>query len=495
MRIRIALVVAALAVTVIPAHARSVGSLDRFYAQSLKWQRCTKHLDCATFQVPLDYRKPDGRAITITAARNKAAGVSRGTLLMNPGGPGGSGIDYIEIASDVVSPAIHKALDLVSFDPRGLGRSTPLKCFNDKQTDAFMEVDQTPDSAAEEQALLASGRRLIRACMHADTQLMQHVSTAEVARDMDVLRALLGQQKLRYLGKSWGAALGYTYAALFPSRTGLVVLDGPVDLKLTLAQSSLQQATAFESAANRFIEWCLQQGSCVLGKTVTTARSRLIAFIKTLDAQPLRTSQKSRPLTEQQAWTAVIGPLYVALGGWDWLNIALESAIQDRDGTELQNINDWFIERSSAGKYKNNGNTLIYAVNCLDRVGSARPDQERSELAKQAKSLPLMGRLMVWGDAVCSNWPFKAQESLNALTVRNVPPMLIVGSTYDPATPMRWARAVQRQVPNSVLLERVGEGHTAYAIDSTCIDRAVDAYLLSRNQETPVLPPNGKRCV
>lgn len=199
-------------------------------------------------------------------------------------------------------------------------------------------------------------------------------------------------------------------------------------------------------------------------------------------------------MTEQQAWTAIIGPLYVTTGGWDWLNIALESALRDRDGTELQNINDWFVGRSAAGKFGDNGNTLIYAVNCLDRPGALSFEEAQSQSSSWMQKLPLMGRLMAWGDETCTNWPYRAQEPLDTLTVKNVPPMLVVGTTYDPATPMSWARAVQRQIPGSVLLERVGDGHTAYSTNSRCIDASVDAYLLSRNVNAPVLPKAGKRC-
>ena len=494
MRTRVVALIFALLATVVPAQAQSVDPLASFYGQQLVWTKCSKHLECATFKVPLDYRHPESRSITITAARNKATGVARGNLVVNPGGPGGSGVSYIEDASAVVSPTIYREFNLVGFDPRGLGRSTPLKCLNDRETDALLEVDQTPDSAAEERALLQSGKDLIAACKRADAALMQHVSTIEVARDMDVLRALLGDARLRYLGKSWGTALGQAYAALFPKRVGTFVLDGAVDVTLPLAEASFDQARGFETAANRFIAWCLAQGKCVLGRTTTSARTRLIAFIKGLDAHPLKTKNAARPLTEQQAWTAIIGPLYIALGGWDWLNVALIAAIEEKNGSELQNINDWFIDRSARGTYPDNANTLIYAVNCLDRIGASSLAAAKGESRQWSKQLPIMGALMAWGDEACASWPYRAQESLAGIAIRNVPPMLVIGSLYDPATPMKWAQAVQRQIPKAVLLVREGDGHTAYVNGSLCIDRAVDTFLLSKNVTQPVVPKNGKRC-
>lgn len=496
MRLRLPVALAMLLTLTVPASAaQTPDPLGRFYAQRLTWTKCLQKLECATFQVPLDYREPAGRSITITAARAKATtGGARGNLVLNPGGPGGSGVTYIQDAGLIVSAAIRREYNLVSFDPRGLTRSTPLQCFDDKQTDAFLEVDPTPDTAAEEQALRDSSNRLITACRLADTGLMQHVSTVEVARDMDILRGLLGDARLHYLGKSWGTALGKAYAALFPKRVGHFVLDGAVDVTLPLTTAGIEQARGFETAANRFINWCIKQGKCVLGSSPTIARTRLIGFFKGLDSRPLKTKNPNRPLTEAQAWTAFIGPLYVTLGGWDWLNIALSDAIAYKDGSELQTINDWFIERDRKGHFTNNANTLIYAVNCLDRYGALSQAQAQQQTGKWAKQLPIMGALMAGGDEACFNWPYSAQEPLHRLTVRDVPPMLVVGSTYDPATPMRWARALQRQIPKSVLLERIGDGHTAYANGSLCIDRIVDAFLLSASVMNPTLPTDGKRC-
>lgn len=477
-----------------PATAAPADPLSRFYEQRLSWQACLQKLECASFDVPLDYRRPSGRTITITAARSKATGDARGSLVVNPGGPGGSGVRYIRDAQYVASAAIRKSFDLVSFDPRGLGRSTPLKCFTDAQTDAFLEIDQTPDTAAEQRALRDSARNLINACKRADAELMQHVSTIEVARDMDVLRALLGEPRLRYLGKSWGTALGQAYAATFPSRVGAFVLDGGVDVTLPIARATRDQARGFEQAANRFIAWCVKQGECVLGKTSAAARSRLIDFFAQLDRTPLKTSNPRRPLTEEQAWTAFLGPLYVALGGWDWLNIGLTEALRYKNGSELQAIHDWFVDRDNRGRFSDNGNTLIYAVNCLDRDGAQSLSLTKSERAALLRELPIMGTLLAWGDEACAQWPYSAQESLRSIRVRSVPPMLILGSTYDPATPIVWSRSLQRQIPKSVLLERVGDGHTAYANGSACIDRKVDAFLLSSNVMSPTLPKNGTRC-
>ena len=490
-RITLALLLVASAIA--PAQAAST-SLAKFYDQILVWKKCEQRLECATFTVPLDYGKPSGRTISITAARNKATGTSRGNLVLNPGGPGGSGVDYILDAQYIVSPAIRRQFDLVSFDPRGVKRSTPLKCFTDKQTDTFLEVDQTPDTTAEQQVFVTRAKQLITACQQRDAELMRHLSAAEIARDMDVLRGLLGEDQLRFIGKSWGSTLGEVYAALFPQRVGLFVLDGAVDNKRSYVAGSQDQARAFETAAQRFIAWCAKQRNCALGRSESTARTTLLRFFKTLDAKPLKTQNAKRPLTEAQAWTAFIGPLYVRNGGWDWLNESLDAAISGKDGTALQEINDWFIERNARGQYTNNANTAIYAINCLDAFGAQTLQQARRERAATVKQMPILGQLFGWGDEACAAWPYRAQNPVQRLQVKNVPPMLILGTEYDPATPIQWARALQTQIPKSVLVELSGDGHTAYAVGSACMDRIVNAFLLSENVTTPVVPKNGTRC-
>ena len=500
-----ALVVAALvaacsptATAVAPTFASTPGipaALKPFYSQVLAWTACHGKLECATFSVPLDYAEPDGETLTITAARALATGTSRGPLVVNPGGPGGSGIEYISDPAYAVSSTARRNFDLVSFDPRGVGESTPLWCYRGAQLDAFLDIDPTPDTTAEGTAVVNAGVRLAAACASENAKLMAHVSTSEIARDMDILRGLLGEPRLRYLGKSWGTALGTVYAALFPGRVGSFVLDGAVDLQAPPVQALFDQGQGFEVAIGRFVTWCLDQGSCPLGTTKAQAKARLVRFIAGLDAHPLPTGDASRPLTEAQALTAVIGPLYVSGGGFDWLLTGLTPALELGKGRPLQTIFDWFVSRSANGRFSSNANTAIYAVNCLDGPAAISSTKQARTLAKRwGKQLPVMGAVMAWGDLPCAKWPYRAVIDVSKLRVRNVPPILVVSATYDPATPMKWGRALTRELPNSVLLIRDGDGHTSYANNNLCIDRAVDAFLLSADPASPDVPANGKRC-
>ena len=465
-------------------------ALQSFYTQELSWTPCKEKLECASYEVPLDYAKPTGARITIQVARATATQDSHGALVINPGGPGGSGIEYISEPMYAVSATARRNFDLVSFDPRGVGSSKPLWCFKGAKLDAFLELDPTPDTTKERAAVVAVGKSLAAACKAENAALMAHMSTVEIARDMDVLRAVLHEDHLRYIGKSWGSALGQVYAALFPSRVGEFVLDGAVDLRASRVQGAFDQGLGFEVAIDRFITWCIDQGSCPLGTSQTTAKQRLVKFFADLDRQPMPTKNAQRPLTEAEALTAVLGPMYVNQGGRDWLLQGLTPAIEQQRGDALQEIYDWFVERSAKGVYANNANTAIYVVNCLDEFDPGVTPAQAQKLASDwAKQLPVMASTMAWSEVPCTGWPYRAGVDTSKLRINNVPPILVVSATYDPATPMKWGTAVAKQIPNAVLLTRVGDGHTSYGNGSLCIDQVVDDFLLSSK-----LPNAGKRC-
>lgn len=478
-----------------PVAASVSAALQPFYAQTLQWKSCHSVLQCATFRVPVDYTKPTGASLLIMAARARATSTSRGALVVNPGGPGASGIEYIADPNYAVSRTARRNFDLVSFDPRGVGESQPLWCLRGAKLDAFLNIDPTPTTAAEQAAIADSGKALAAACQRENASLMAHMSAMEMARDMDILRALLGEQRLRYLGKSWGTVLGKVYAALFPARVGSFVLDGAVDLEVPATQAAFDQGQGFETAADRFIAWCIKQGQCVLGSTPAAAKQRLVDFLASLDASPMRTNNPKRPLTEAQALTAIIGPLYLNDGGWQWLLTGLTPALLLHNGAALQTIFDWFVERDDHGVYKYNTNTAIYLTNCLDDPGTVRtPAQAKALASRWAKRLPLMGAAMAWSDLPCASWPYKATTDIAKLVVRQVPPILVVSATYDPATPMKWGRGLAAELPNSLLLERIGDGHTSYANGSTCIDADVDRFLLSSDPWHPNASANGTVC-
>ena len=473
------------------AATATAADLAPYYGQKLSWHGCgAEGFACATMKVPLDYAHPDAKDdLTLAVARHAATGPGKklGSLLVNPGGPGGSAIDYLQYAALGYPAAVTSRYDMVGVDPRGVDRSAPVECLTDQQMDAYTAVDTTPDNAAEIAALAAADRSFDASCDRRSAKLLGHVSTIDSARDMDVLRALLGDQKLNYVGKSYGTFLGATYAGLFPHRVGRVVLDGAMDPSVDALESSRAQAGGFEVAFNAFAKDCVRRAGCPLGTTSAgDAGTRLDAFFKALDAHPLKTGT-SRPLTEALGTTGVIAAMYDQTA-WPSLRAALTSADKG-DGGPLLKLSDSYYERDDSGKYSN----LMYAnaaVNCLDLPPALRsPADVKKVLPSFRKASPHFGTALAWSSLVCAYWSQPATGHAARITAKGAAPILVVGTTRDPATPYAWAQALAAQLDSGTLLSFNGDGHTAYERGSTCVDNDVNTYLL-----TGATPAKGTMC-
>jgi pimeloyl-ACP methyl ester carboxylesterase len=465
--------------------------LAPYYHQKLKWHSCgAAGFDCASMKVPLDYAHPDAKDdLTLAVARKKAAGPGSrlGSLLVNPGGPGGSAIDYLQYAALGYPAPVTARYDMVAVDPRGVARSAPVECLTDRQMDAYTSVDTTPDDSAEITKLESADKGFAAGCEQRSAKLLDHVSTVDSARDMDVLRALLGDPKLNYVGKSYGTFLGATYAGLFPKQVGRLVLDGAMDPSVSALESSRAQAGGFEVAFDAFAKDCLKLSTCPLGTTsVADAGKRLDALFKNLDAHPLPTGS-SRKLTEALGTTGVIAAMYDQ-SAWPTLRTALASA-QKGDGEPLLKLSDSYYERDDTGKYSN----LMYAnaaVNCLDLPPALRTTADvEHALPAFRKASPHFGTTLAWSSLVCGYWPVKATGHAAKITAPGAGPILVVGTIRDPATPYAWAVSLANQLSSGHLLTYDGDGHTAYGRGSDCIDTAVNTYLLDGK-----VPPNGKKC-
>jgi pimeloyl-ACP methyl ester carboxylesterase len=307
---------------------------------------------------------------------------------------------------------------------------------------------------------------------------------------MDVLRAVLGDARLHYLGKSYGTFLGATYAQEFPKNVGRMVLDGAIDPALSSEQVNLGQAKGFEQATRSFVADCVKGRSCPLGSDTERGMARLRALLTQLDASPLPTSDPARPLTEGLGSLGVAVAMYDQ-GYWPTLRAALAQAFGG-DGTALLQLSDLYTDRDGRGHYATNQNTVIYAVNCLDRPyrGPADPVAEaRRDVTTFSKQAPTRGAFLAWSEVPCAYWPVKPKEQPTALTAAGSGPIVVVGTTRDPATPYAWAKGLAGELANGHLLTYVGDGHTAYRRGSRCIDKAVDAYLLRGD-----VPKAGLRC-
>ncbi|MEU7697408.1 alpha/beta hydrolase [Streptomyces sp. NPDC039028] len=466
-------------------------ALKKFYGQKPTWRDCgVTGFQCATLRAPLDYAKPDGEQIDLAVSRVRATGPGKrlGSLLVNPGGPGGSAVGYLQGYAGVGYPApVRARYDMVAVDPRGVARSEPVECLTGPQMDTFTQVDQTPDDPAEVNALSAAFKDFSAGCAKKSRAILPHVSTVETARDMDVLRAVLGDEKLTYVGASYGTFLGATYAELFPDRVGRLVLDGAMDPSLPAIDLNRDQTAGFETAFRAFAADCVAQPDCPLGTgSVEAAGEALQKFFRDVDARPVPTGE-SRRLGESLATTGVIAAMYDE-GAWPQLREALARAI-DGEGSGLLALADSYYEREADGTYAN----LMFAnaaVNCLDLPAAYRgPADVAKAVPSFEKASPIFGRGLAWAALNCTSWPTPPTGGPHRITAEGAAPILVVGTTRDPATPYKWARSLAGQLSSGTLLTYEGDGHTAYGRGSDCIDTAINTYLL---EGTP--PAEGKRC-
>lgn len=456
--------------------------LARFYHQQVDWTDCGDGDTCASIWVPLDYAHPDGQAITIKAKMQPAGDPSHkeGTLFINPGGPGGSGIDYLNYIN--LDSSVTSAYDIVGFDPRGVGQSTPVHCVSDQQLDAYVASDPTPDTPAEIQRMQQIWSGFTQGCVQNSGPLLSHVSTIEAARDMDILRAVVKDPTFTYYGASYGTFLGATYAALFPTHVNRMVLDGAIDPEATPHMTEISQAAGFQRALDAYLADCVSAGNCGLGDSVAAEQQKIIGLFRAIDAHPLPTSS-GRELTEGLAFLGFVVPLYDR-NNWPYETQALQQALGGRGDTLLY-LSDQYVDRNSAGHYEDNEIEAQSAVNCLDHPEHETVAQIEAGRAAFMKASPVFGPAATWWPYACSNWPVKSTLPTPNYAAPGAPPIVVVGTTRDPATPYQQAVNLAHELDSGVLLSRDGDGHTAYSSGNPCIDDAVDTYLV---QGTPPAP-------
>ena len=357
-----------------------------------------------------------------------------------------------------------------------MARSEPVKCLSNKQMDRYTQTDQTPDTPAEVNKLISAYRTFAKGCQTRSGKVLSHVSTIEAARDMDVLRAALGDKKLYYVGASYGTFLGATYAGLYPSRVGRMVLDGAMNPAIDSRTINIDQTAGFNTAFTAFAADCIKHKNCPLGtKSTEDAGNQLSALFKKLDAHPAATGE-DRQLTESLATTGVIAAMYDERA-WPLLRDYLAQA-KAGNGRGLLTLSDSYYERDPNGSYANQ----MYAnpaVNCLDLASAfTTPDQVRAALPSFRKASPVFGTSFAWAALNCAYWPVKPTGTAHRIEAKGAAPILVVGTTRDPATPYDWAKALASQLSSATLLTYEGDGHTAYGRGSDCIDTAINTYLL-----------------
>lgn len=456
----------------------------RFYEQELDWSGCGDGFECAKAVVPLDWEQPDGETIELAMIRKPATGTRIGSLFRNPGGPGASGVDYLRTAVAGDPAALTATFDMVSWDTRGTGGSDPLTCLPDAQLDAYYAADATPDTPAEERALVAGVEDYVEACEANSGPLLEHVDTISTVKDMDVMRAAVGDEVLSYIGASYGTFLGAWYAEEFPWRAGRLVLDGAVDPALTAAEYAQGQAMGFSRAVEAYLGDCLDRRECPLRGSEKDAVAQLQRLLDRADANPLPTG--SRPLTQALMQYGIVVGMY-SRESWPYLTQALTAALQG-DGSGLLALADLYLERAEDGTY-GQIQQVINPIYCLDHADRRDVDEIRASAEELRTEYPPFGDFIGWGESTCAEWPYRAVVPRQELTAPGAAPILVLGTTGDPATPYEWAESLAGQLTSGVLVTREGEGHTAYAVGSACIDRTVVDYLVRGT-----VPPEGTRC-
>ena len=434
--------------------------------------------------MPTDYNNPSAGTTAIAVARFQTAGAPRADLFVNPGGPGSAGIGFAAYLSQV-APALAGSYDIVGFDPRGTGKSDPLVCLDTAQLDALNAFDPTPDTPAARQQGIDLVTQQGAACAANSGLLASHVTTIETAKDMDVLRAVLGDEKLDYFGFSYGTFLGTTYAALFPGKVDRFVLDGALPPGMSGMQISEGQTQGFQTAVTAYTKDCLKQPSCPLGSSVSQATTKIRDLLTSVDQNPLPTGDPARPLTQSLAFYGIVDTMYTPQS-WGSLTAALAAAFNGNGQLMLALSDDYFGR--SGDQYQTNLIQANTAINCLDQEVAGGPTQIPE--AKFVADSPIFGDI-VYGmaDIGCGNWPETTTLTPPDYSAPGTPPILVVGTTRDPATPLVWAQDLAKLLDNGVLLTRNGDGHTAYLSGNQCIVQNVDQFLVGG-----VAPASGTRC-
>jgi len=409
-------------------------------------------------------------------ARNQANRI--GSLLVNPGGPGGSGIEFLRNWAFAVPSQIKERFDLVSFDPRGVGESSPILCGENVQD--LLALNPDPLTDAEWQAVVDETKAFTGLCKQHAGAALPFYGTENVARDMDRIRQGLGEDKLTYLGYSYGTSIGQVYADLFPGNVRAMVLDGALDNSLDADQRNLDQILAFESALNRFIGYCRATACFSVDPQVA-----IQTLIDRAEASPIPAPGEDRPLSEGEVLWGLISSLYARFQ-WGGLANAISDAL-DGDGSRMLRLVDNLWGRNSDGSYDNffEANS---AVNCIDQRVDRSPDHHRQLSIDFAKQAPIFG---AWGgylNLTCALWDAEPVP-LRTPRAAGAPPILVIGNTGDPATPLKWSTALSKQLESGVLLTNDAEGHTAYLQGDACVEKAVNAYLLDLT-----VPAAGARC-
>ncbi|OYN84620.1 alpha/beta fold hydrolase [Parenemella sanctibonifatiensis] len=453
----------ALAPSTVPGIGPALGDLQAYLDQGIQWERCGT-AECAAIRAPLNWSDPGDRSLELQLLRVPAKRQpARGSIFVNPGGPGQGGR---ALAQSFSTDGLED-FDVVGWDPRGTGESTPVQCLDGPATDAFLETNPAPQTDAEYETYRQAAFDFGQACAEHSGDLLDHISTEDTVRDLDLMRHLVGDAKLSYLGYSYGTQIGATYAHVFPENAGAIVLDAPVNIS---DEEGAIQAIGFDRQLRAYAEWCVADRSCDLGDSPDAVIERITALVESLRHSPLPVGD--RQLTLSLAVSAIILPLYGGPDSWQFVSRMITSA-EGGDGDAMLRVADAMNDRSAAGSY----DTLTYAfwaIQCVDwkdrglAVG-------REQWAQDQQQAPFFGKYF-GPSVICEQWPTGARDEPD-ITGEGAPGVLIVASTGDSATPYEEALKTHQAMVGSVLVTREGDGHGSYGMGNACVDDHVVRHL------------------
>lgn len=452
---------------------------------TIDWSPCDK-VECGSLSVPLDFTRPDGPHITLALARRPAAHTPIGVLFTNPGGPGASGVDFLREADEVFPSEILDTFDIVSWDPRGVGASSPVQCTDD--LDSFYAVNHDPTSPAVVAQNVTAAHAFVDACKQKSARVLPYVSTAATVRDLDAVRAAMGAAQINYVGFSYGTLIGSMYADMFPTHVRAMVLDGVVDPARSYAIATIDQAKSFDDDLTAFFEHCSSDAKCAFarGGDPATAFDDLERQVDG-ETVPGTVSGETRTLGPGELDIGTAGALYAGADGYDTLASALSSLARG-DASEVLALSDAYTGRTKGGKYSNE-TAAFYATGCLDAPAPATVSAVQQLATQAATAAPHFGASTVWLGLACTFWPVRAEGKVAPIHAPGAPPIVVLGTTHDPATPYAWAQSLASELQSGRLLTADGTSHTSYGHGNDCVDGAVDHYLLKLT-----VPSVGARC-
>lgn len=476
--------------------------LESFYSQTIDWKDCsdgTSPFQCGTVTVPLDYEHPDGRTITIAVRKLPASDsdAEHGSLFINPGGPGASGVAMMQVMAPMFTEELRGAYDIIGFDPRGVGQSTPITCWTDDEIKQSLAAPDdgstnpmkplkgvTSKNVPAQDKIDQGAANAARCAQHSQVpELLDHVGTRDVARDLDILRATNGNAKLNYLGISYGTRIGAIYADLFPDRVSRVVLDSAMDpSKRSGGEIRAEQITFLEGALRHYVEHCQAQNGCPLTGSTDEAVAQLTTFVDGLDKNPLTSPDSDATVNTQDA-TAIIQRLAVKQPDWDALTAMLTPAMTNHDGTLMAKAKQGSNKSSTmpveAAVNIANSEIMFAAVICNDDPDTGGTASEwDAQAAAEKKSYPFFGSTSNAMDAYCRGWGHRGKTPPRETRAKGSAPILVVGIKGDIQTLYSWAQSLAGQLDNGHLLTVEGYGHGAFGTNS-CATTAITGFLVN----------------